>query len=77
MQASDELDDAQVRQMLFDLESAYNEFQRILHSMWTPQPPEYPRDLTGDPLETAVWCQNILQLCPSLYSVDNGYCVHR
>jgi len=31
MQAAEELDDAQVRQMLFDLESAYNEFNRVLH----------------------------------------------
>uniref|UniRef100_UPI00358DFA62 vacuolar protein sorting-associated protein 28 homolog n=1 Tax=Myxine glutinosa TaxID=7769 RepID=UPI00358DFA62 len=32
MSASDELDDSQVRQMLFDLESAYNSFNRHLHS---------------------------------------------
>ncbi|KAM9386129.1 LOW QUALITY PROTEIN: vacuolar protein sorting-associated protein 28 homolog [Pholidichthys leucotaenia] len=32
MSASDELDDNQVRQMLFDLESAYNAFNRFLHS---------------------------------------------
>ncbi|XP_038654668.1 vacuolar protein sorting-associated protein 28 homolog isoform X1 [Scyliorhinus canicula] len=32
MSASDELDDNQVRQMLFDLESAYNSFNRFLHS---------------------------------------------
>lgn len=32
MSASDELDDSQVRQMLFDLESAYNAFNRFLHS---------------------------------------------
>ncbi|XP_072911362.1 vacuolar protein sorting-associated protein 28 homolog [Hemitrygon akajei] len=32
MLASDELDDVQVRQMLFDLESAYNSFNRFLHS---------------------------------------------
>lgn len=32
MSASDELDDSQVRQMLFDLESAYNAFNRYLHS---------------------------------------------
>lgn len=31
MQASEELDDSQVRQMLFDLESAYNGFNRVLH----------------------------------------------
>ncbi|XP_059151873.1 vacuolar protein sorting-associated protein 28 homolog [Physella acuta] len=31
MQASEELDETQVRQMLFDLESAYNEFNRVLH----------------------------------------------
>ncbi|XP_005106745.2 vacuolar protein sorting-associated protein 28 homolog [Aplysia californica] len=31
MQASEELDDVQVRQMLFDLESAYNGFNRVLH----------------------------------------------
>ncbi|XP_059148053.1 uncharacterized protein LOC131935586 [Physella acuta] len=30
MQASEELDETQVRQMLFDLESAYNEFNRVL-----------------------------------------------
>ena len=34
MQASDELTDAQVRQMLFDLESAYNAFNRVLHNAW-------------------------------------------
>lgn len=32
MSASDELDDSQVRQMLFDLESAYNAFNRFLHA---------------------------------------------
>ncbi|CAN0030353.1 vacuolar protein sorting-associated protein 28 homolog [Lethenteron reissneri] len=32
MSASDELDDSQVRQMLFDLESAYNAFNRHLHA---------------------------------------------
>ncbi|XP_074842599.1 vacuolar protein sorting-associated protein 28 homolog [Carettochelys insculpta] len=32
MSASDELDDSHVRQMLFDLESAYNAFNRFLHS---------------------------------------------
>ncbi|XP_074841671.1 vacuolar protein sorting-associated protein 28 homolog [Carettochelys insculpta] len=32
MSASDELDDSQVRQMLFDLEFAYNAFNRFLHS---------------------------------------------
>ena len=32
MSASDELDDSQVRQMLFDLESAYNAFNRCLHA---------------------------------------------
>ncbi|XP_074641050.1 vacuolar protein sorting-associated protein 28 homolog [Tubulanus polymorphus] len=32
MQVSDELDDNQVRQMLFDLESAYNDFNRVLHT---------------------------------------------
>nr|XP_031360052.1 vacuolar protein sorting-associated protein 28 homolog [Lonchura striata domestica] len=32
MSAADELDDAQVRQMLFDLESAYNAFNRFLHA---------------------------------------------
>lgn len=32
MSASDELDDSQVRQMLFDLEAAYNAFNRFLHS---------------------------------------------
>ena len=32
MQASDELDDGQVRQLLFDLESSYNEFNNILHN---------------------------------------------
>jgi len=31
MQASEELDDSEVRQMLFDLESAYNGFNRVLH----------------------------------------------
>ncbi|XP_014666441.1 PREDICTED: vacuolar protein sorting-associated protein 28 homolog isoform X2 [Priapulus caudatus] len=33
MQAHDELSDQQVRQLLFDLESAYNSFNRVLHSM--------------------------------------------
>ncbi|KFP81264.1 Vacuolar protein sorting-associated protein 28, partial [Acanthisitta chloris] len=32
MSAADELDDSQVRQMLFDLECAYNAFSRFLHS---------------------------------------------
>jgi ESCRT-I complex subunit VPS28 len=32
LQASDELDDAQARQLSFDLESAYNDFNKILHS---------------------------------------------
>ncbi|XP_045865785.1 vacuolar protein sorting-associated protein 28 homolog isoform X2 [Meles meles] len=32
MSASDELDDSQVRQLLFDLESAYNAFNRFLHA---------------------------------------------
>ena len=32
MQASDELDEAQARQLSFDLESAYNDFNKILHS---------------------------------------------
>ncbi|OWF34845.1 vacuolar protein sorting-associated protein 28 homolog [Mizuhopecten yessoensis] len=31
MSASEELDDNQVRQMLFDLDSAYNAFNRLLH----------------------------------------------
>uniref|UniRef100_A0A8W8JR91 Vacuolar protein sorting-associated protein 28 homolog n=1 Tax=Magallana gigas TaxID=29159 RepID=A0A8W8JR91_MAGGI len=31
MSASEELDDNQVRQILFDLDSAYNAFNRILH----------------------------------------------
>ncbi|CAI9727265.1 Hypothetical predicted protein [Octopus vulgaris] len=31
MHASEELNDNQVRQMLFDLESAYNDFNRVLH----------------------------------------------
>lgn len=31
MSASEELDDSQVRQMLFDLDSAYNGFNRLLH----------------------------------------------
>ncbi|XP_050400857.1 vacuolar protein sorting-associated protein 28 homolog [Patella vulgata] len=31
MTASDELDNNQVRQMLFDLESSYNAFNRVLH----------------------------------------------
>lgn len=31
MSASEELDDGQVRQMLFDLESAYNAFNKVLH----------------------------------------------
>ncbi|CAI2734139.1 unnamed protein product [Schistosoma spindalis] len=32
MQASDELSEAEVRQMLFDLDSGYNAFNRTLHS---------------------------------------------
>merc|ERR1711953_1570869 len=32
MQASDELDESQARQLSFDLESAYNDFNKILHS---------------------------------------------
>lgn len=31
MQASDELSETQVRQLLFDLESSYNAFNRFLH----------------------------------------------
>ena len=31
-QASDELDKVQARQLSFDLESAYNDFNKILHS---------------------------------------------
>merc|ERR1712029_690604 len=32
MQASDSLDDNQARQLSFDLESAYNDFNKVLHS---------------------------------------------
>ncbi|XP_076463080.1 vacuolar protein sorting-associated protein 28 homolog [Babylonia areolata] len=32
MQASEELDDGQVRQMLFDLESSFNAFNNVLHN---------------------------------------------
>ena len=32
MQASDNLDENQARQLSFDLESAYNDFNKILHS---------------------------------------------
>lgn len=32
MQASDELSEDQVRQLLFDLESAYSAFNNLLHS---------------------------------------------
>ncbi|XP_018325041.1 vacuolar protein sorting-associated protein 28 homolog [Agrilus planipennis] len=32
MQASDELSDSQVRQLLFDLEAAYSEFNKVLHT---------------------------------------------
>ena len=35
LQASDELDESQARQLSFDLESAYNDFNKILHSSWT------------------------------------------
>lgn len=35
MQASEELDDGQVRQMLFDLESSYNAFNNVLHDNWS------------------------------------------
>jgi len=31
MNASDELNETQVRQLLFDLESSYNEFNKLLH----------------------------------------------
>ena len=31
MSASDELDETQVRQLLFDLDTAYNEFIKVLH----------------------------------------------
>lgn len=31
MQASDELSDSEVRQLLFDLESSYGAFNKILH----------------------------------------------
>ena len=31
-QASDEMDEVQARQLSFDLESAYNDFNKILHS---------------------------------------------
>lgn len=31
MQASDELSETQVRQLIFDLESSYNAFNKILH----------------------------------------------
>ena len=34
VQASEELDENQARQLSFDLESAYNEFNKILHSSW-------------------------------------------
>lgn len=34
MSASEELDDNQVRQILFDLDSAYNAFNRVLHDHW-------------------------------------------
>lgn len=34
MQASDELTESQIRQMLFDLESAYAAFNNLLHSTW-------------------------------------------
>ena len=32
VQASNELDESQARQLSFDLESAYNDFNKILHS---------------------------------------------
>lgn len=32
MSASDELSDAQVRQLLFELETSYNEFNKVLHN---------------------------------------------
>lgn len=32
MQASDELSESQVRQLLFDLDSAFNAFNKILHN---------------------------------------------
>ena len=35
MQASDELTEAQVRQLLFDLDSSYQAFNQLLHSTWT------------------------------------------
>lgn len=32
MQASDELSETQVRQLIFDLESSYNAFNKLLHN---------------------------------------------
>ena len=32
MQASDELNESQVRQLIFDLESSYNSFNKLLHN---------------------------------------------
>lgn len=32
MRASDELNDEQVRQLIFDMESSYNAFNKILHN---------------------------------------------
>lgn len=32
MRASDELDESQVRQLIFDMESSYNAFNKILHN---------------------------------------------
>lgn len=32
MKASDELDDSQVRQMIFDMETSYSAFNNLLHN---------------------------------------------
>lgn len=32
MRASDELDEEQIRQLIFDLEQSYNSFNKILHN---------------------------------------------
>ena len=34
-QASEEWDEVQARQLAFDLETAYNEFNKFLHSSWS------------------------------------------
>ena len=54
MQASDELDESQARQLSFDLESAYNDFNKILHSSWEAQDPLATTCIIVSSLNTAL-----------------------